>query len=151
MTAKSTSDQIEAYIRALVEQAGRAELKRCQLADRFCVVPSQINYVIKTRFTEKQGYLVESKRGGAGYIRIARLTFSDQHQLLRHLLAEVGEQVSEQVWGQVLTYLSDEGIMTQRETQLVASLASDGVLGQEAAQLRAKMLCHLLQQLDRKG
>ena len=48
------------------------ELQRSQLADTFQVVPSQINYVIKTRFTESRGYLVESKRGGGGYIRIGR-------------------------------------------------------------------------------
>lgn len=151
MPSKSTSDHIEAYIRELVEQTGLAELKRCQLADAFQVVPSQINYVIKTRFTEKRGYLVESKRGGGGYIRIARLTFSDQHQLLRHLLDEVGDQVSEQGLAQVLDYLVSETIMTQREAQLVLGLASDSLLGGQAAHLRAKMLCHLLQRLDRKG
>lgn len=151
MSAKSTSDQIEDYIRDLVEQTGLAVLKRCQLAESFQVVPSQINYVIKTRFTEKQGYLVESKRGGGGYIRIARLTFSDQHQLLRHLLTEIDNQVSEQTWLQILAYLCDEGILTQREVQLISGLAYDNLLGQNSPNLRAKMLRHLLQRLDRKG
>ena len=49
----------------------------------FQVVPSQINYVIKTRFTESRGYLVESKRGGGGYIRIGRIEFSSHHEMLR--------------------------------------------------------------------
>ena len=70
MANKNTSDSIEAYIKALLAQAGMAELKRSELADVFQVVPSQINYVIKTRFTESRGYIVESKRGGGGYIRI---------------------------------------------------------------------------------
>ena len=64
MANKNTSDSIEAYIKALLAQAGMAELKRSELADVFQVVPSQINYVIKTRFTESRGYIVESKRGG---------------------------------------------------------------------------------------
>ena len=66
MSGKNTSDNIEAYIKAILEQAGMVELKRSELADVFQVVPSQINYVIKTRFTESRGYVVESKRGGGG-------------------------------------------------------------------------------------
>ena len=73
MSGKNTSDNIEAYIKAILEQAGMVELKRSELADVFQVVPSQINYVIKTRFTESRGYVVESKRGGGGYIRIMKV------------------------------------------------------------------------------
>ena len=83
MANKNTSDSIEAYIKALLAQAGMAELKRSELADVFQVVPSQINYVIKTRFTESRGYIVESKRGGGGYIRIGKVQFSDHHQMLQ--------------------------------------------------------------------
>ena len=87
MANKNTSDSIEAYIKALLAQAGMAELKRSELADVFQVVPSQINYVIKTRFTESRGYIVESKRGGGGYIRIGKVQFSDHHQMLQDLAA----------------------------------------------------------------
>ena len=73
MKFKNTSDHIEAYIKAILEQSGIVELQRSQLADTFQVVPSQINYVIKTRFTESRGYLVESKRGGGGYIALVEL------------------------------------------------------------------------------
>ena len=81
MGAKNTSDSIEAYIKSILAQAGMVELKRSELADVFQVVPSQINYVIKTRFTESRGYIVESKRGGGGYIRIGKIEFSDRHQM----------------------------------------------------------------------
>ena len=87
MANKNTSDSIEAYIKAILAQAGMAELKRSELADVFQVVPSQINYVIKTRFTESRGYVVESKRGGGGYIRIGKVQFSDHHQMLQDLAA----------------------------------------------------------------
>ena len=75
MTSKNTSDSIEEYIKKILAQSGFAEIKRSVLADNFSVVPSQINYVIKTRFTESRGYAVESKRGGGGYIRIAKIRF----------------------------------------------------------------------------
>ena len=61
MSAKNTSDSIEEYIKSILAQAGIVELKRSELADVFQVVPSQINYVIKTRFTESRGYIVESE------------------------------------------------------------------------------------------
>ena len=76
MGSKNTSDNIEEYIKNLLAQAGIAELKRSEVADFFQVVPSQINYVIKTRFTESRGYIVESKRGGGGYIRIGKIEYS---------------------------------------------------------------------------
>lgn len=151
MPAKNTSDHIETYIKAILESVGKVELQRSQLADTFQVVPSQINYVIKTRFTENRGYLVESKRGGGGYIRIARVTFSDQHQLLRHVISTLAEEISEQGFAEILDYLSGEGVVTDREAQLIFSLAGDDLLGAEAPLLRAKMLHRLLQRLDRKG
>ena len=70
MPVKNTSVNIEEYIKNILAQSGIVELKRSHLADSFDVVPSQINYVIKTRFTESRGYVVESKRGGGGYIRM---------------------------------------------------------------------------------
>ena len=104
MTSKNTSDSIEEYIKKILAQSGFAEIKRSVLADNFSVVPSQINYVIKTRFTESRGYAVESKRGGGGYIRIAKISFSDQHQMLNNLEATIGEQISEQVFTDIFNF-----------------------------------------------
>ena len=102
MSSKNTSDSIEEYIKTLLAQAGIAELKRSEIADVFQVVPSQINYVIKTRFTESRGYIVESKRGGGGYIRIGRIEFSNHHELLCDLLHSVGEQISHQIFTDII-------------------------------------------------
>ena len=69
-----TSDRIARFILDALESAdGTAELQRSSLADRFGCVPSQINYVIATRFSPERGYMVESRRGGGGYIRITRV------------------------------------------------------------------------------
>lgn len=151
MANKNTSDSIEAYIKALLTQAGMAELKRSELADVFQVVPSQINYVIKTRFTESRGYIVESKRGGGGYIRIGKVQFSDHHQMLQDLAANIGETISQQVFNDILQMLYEEKLLTQRETQLLLATTSDEVLGRDALILRASMLKKIIQQVDRKG
>ena len=151
MANKNTSDSIEAYIKALLDQAGMAELKRSELADVFQVVPSQINYVIKTRFTESRGYIVESKRGGGGYIRIGKVQFSDHHQMLQDLAANIGETISQQVFNDILQMLYEEKLLTKRETQLLLATTSDEVLGRDALILRATMLKKIIQQVDRKG
>ena len=129
--ARNTSDSIEEYIKELLGQSGIAEIQRSNLADTFQVVPSQINYVIKTRFTESRGYIVESKRGGGGYIRIVKL--------------------SEQVFTDLIQLLFDEKIITEREGNLILATASDDVLGEDAAAIRSRILRSLLLRLDRKG
>lgn len=151
MASKNTSDIIEAYIKQLLEQSGIVELKRSHIADAFQVVPSQINYVLKTRFTESRGYTVESKRGGGGYIRIVRLRYSDQHQMLGDLMASIGEQISEQVFVDIIDYLFEENIISEREGHLILCLSADDTLGDEAPKIRARMLRQILQRLDRKG
>ena len=150
MRFKNTSDHIEAYIKAILDQAGIVELQRSQLADTFQVVPSQINYVIKTRFTESRGYLVESKRGGGGYIRIGRIEFSNHHEMLRDLLYSIGEQVSQEIYEDILQLLVEQDLMTKQEMTLLVSVATDRVLGEESSVVRANMLRQLLQEVDRK-
>ena len=151
MRFKNTSDHIEAYIKAILDQAGIVELQRSQLADTFQVVPSQINYVIKTRFTESRGYLVESKRGGGGYIRIGRIEFSNHHEMLRDLLYSIGERVSQEIYEDILQLLVEQDLMTKQEMTLLTSVATDRVLGEESSVVRANMLRQLLQEVDRKG
>lgn len=151
MRFKNTSDHIEAYIKAILEQSGIVELQRSQLADTFQVVPSQINYVIKTRFTESRGYLVESKRGGGGYIRIGRIEFSNHHEMLRDLLYSVDEEVSQDIYEDVLKLLFEQELLTRQEMNLLLSVATDRVLGEGASFTRANMLRQLLQVVDRKG
>ena len=123
MRFKNTSDHIEAYIKAILEQSGIVELQRSQLADTFQVVPSQINYVIKTRFTESRGYLVESKRGGGGYIRIGRIEFSNHHEMLRDLLYSVDEEVC-----QDSKYLPPKWLATKRALSIHSLNAFDSFI-----------------------
>ncbi|HEL1623981.1 MULTISPECIES: CtsR family transcriptional regulator [Streptococcus] len=150
MAMKNTSDYIEEHIKAILDQVSVAELRRSELASRFEVVPSQINYVIKTRFTASRGYIVESKRGGGGYIRIGRITFSDKHELVHDLLNNMGEQLSATVYADILQLLFDEGLMTEREGNLFLSTGTDEILGKDASTIRARMMRQILRRLDRK-
>ncbi|HHW4956443.1 TPA: CtsR family transcriptional regulator [Streptococcus suis] len=150
MAMKNTSDYIEEHIKAILDQVSVAELRRSELASRFEVVPSQINYVIKTRFTASRGYIVESKRGGGGYIRIGRITFSDKHELVHDLLNNMGEQLSATVYADILQLLFDEGLMTEREGNLFLSTGTDEILGKDASAIRARMMRQILRRLDRK-
>ena len=147
--ARNTSDSIEEYIKELLGQSGIAEIQRSNLADTFQVVPSQINYVIKTRFTESRGYIVESKRGGGGYIRIVKVRFSDKHHMINDLLQNLADQLSEQVFTDLIQLL--EKIITEREGNLILATASDDFLGEDAAAIRSRILRSLLLRLDRKG
>jgi len=86
----ATSDLIARFILEMLEDSdGSAELQRSVLADRFGCVPSQINYVISTRFSPERGYVVESRRGGGGYIRISRVRTSPS-QIVMHTVNAVG-------------------------------------------------------------
>ncbi|MGT2911507.1 CtsR family transcriptional regulator [Streptococcus cameli] len=147
---KNTSDYIEEHIKSILERVNVAELKRSELASRFEVVPSQINYVIKTRFTASRGYIVESKRGGGGYIRIGRITFSDKHELVHDLLENLGESLSWAVYSDILQLLFDEKLMTEREGNILLATGAEDVLGLEASQIRARMMRQILRRLDRK-
>ncbi|MBY5035594.1 CtsR family transcriptional regulator [Streptococcus gallolyticus] len=150
MVVKNTSDYIEEHIKAILETASVAELKRSELASRFEVVPSQINYVIKTRFTASRGYIVESKRGGGGYIRIGRVTFSDKHDLIRDLQKNMGISLSWPVFQDLMQLLFDEDLITEREGNLFLATARNEVLGEEASFIRARMMREILSKIDRK-
>lgn len=150
MSIKNTSDHIEAYIKEMLDQAGFVELKRSEIAASFQVVPSQINYVIKTRFTESRGYIVESKRGGGGYIRIGRVEFSQQHHLLEALCISLGQSLSHRAFADVLQLLFEQELMTEREGNLLLATSTDEVLGEAAPYIRARMLKRIIHKLDRK-
>ncbi|SDC53071.1 transcriptional regulator [Pelagirhabdus alkalitolerans] len=143
------SDVIEAHLKQIIEQNNRniIEIKRSELAARFSCVPSQINYVINTRFTEERGYLVESKRGGGGYIRIQRLVHSDKTDLLTELIEAIGREVSQQVATAIIERLVEDRFLTVREAKLMISVLDREVLAFQLPtrdELRARLLKSML-------
>ena len=92
---QNMSDLIESYLKNVLHKNETVEIRRSEIADQFNCVPSQINYVINTRFTIQQGYVVESKRGGGGYIRIMKVNLVDEMDVLNALGDLVPEELSE--------------------------------------------------------
>ncbi|MEE0061068.1 MAG: CtsR family transcriptional regulator [Acutalibacteraceae bacterium] len=86
------SDLVAEYIKNILEESnGTAEIQRNELANSLGCVPSQINYVLSSRFTQENGYVVESRRGGGGYIRITRVHFStDKGSIIMHIIKSMG-------------------------------------------------------------
>ncbi len=146
MSAQNTSDIIEAYLRKLLEEAREIEIKRADLASQFDVVPSQINYVIKTRFTPSKGFDVESKRGGGGYIKIFKYHYSAKHEFLLDLAQKLPANLTESMAQDVLQLLFDEHILTEREGNLLLLLLADSDISNSC---RAQMMIKILQKLDR--
>lgn len=111
--AQNMSDMIESYLKAILAQESQVEIRRAEIASQFNCVPSQINYVIKTRFTPQRGYVVESKRGGGGYIRIMKTQLRDDRTSIALLRENVPSRLLERD-AQVMTQqLFDAGIINQ--------------------------------------
>ncbi|WP_027964765.1 CtsR family transcriptional regulator [Halalkalibacillus halophilus] len=121
---RNISDVIEAYLKEVIQSSNSdvVELKRSEIADQFECVPSQINYVINTRFTLEKGYLVESKRGGGGYIRIIRLRPKSKHELLNEMHLICNKPITQQVSFDLLDRLRQEDLISDRELHLMTKL-----------------------------
>ena len=115
------SDIIEGYLKQIIEldEKGLIEIKRSELADKFQCVPSQINYVINTRFTAERGYLVESKRGGGGYIRILRVASHSRDALFNEVARQIDDSASQTAAEHIIYRLIDEEILSKREAKLM--------------------------------
>nr|WP_255700396.1 CtsR family transcriptional regulator [Dethiosulfovibrio faecalis] len=118
---RSLTEVIESHIIELLEGNDEdvVSLRRKELAERFGCVPSQINYVLRSRFTPERGYLVESQRGGHGYIRILRICYETPEARLRHLDDLVGDSITEQEAKRLLVSLQSRGLLDLRERLLI--------------------------------
>jgi len=124
MAEKNMSDIIEAYLLQLLAGETRTEIQRSELARRFDVVPSQINYVINSRFSMRNGYIVESKRGGGGYIRIEKVSLLQEHDWIDQLIHEIGAHITPRTAQNILSLLLDEKFITHRESELTMAMLS---------------------------
>ncbi len=122
--AAGISDMIAGFIQELLNQAGgSAELQRAELASRFNCVPSQINYVISTRFSPEHGYVVESRRGGSGYIRITRVR-TDPKRMVMHTVNSIGETIDARTAAALISNLTSAGILETRDARLLMAAVS---------------------------
>ena len=130
------ADTIAKLIEEMLEESGGAlELQRNEMATRLGCVPSQISYVITSRFTPERGYMIESRRGGGGCIRIVKKKMQ-RNEYLMHFFYAIGETIGERDTAAYLQNLLGNGIVNEREAKLIASAASDSALGELPQPLR---------------
>lgn len=118
---RNISDLIEQYLKHMLDSSdeGAIEIQRNELADKFSCVPSQINYVISTRFTLEKGYMVESKRGGGGYIRIQRVDLPALKSIQFHIEQTIGESVDQAAAEGLIYQLEEADLISKREANLL--------------------------------
>lgn len=121
------SDSIEEFIKSLFEEEDFVEIQRNELAEYFNCVPSQINYVISTRFGPNQGYYVESKRGGGGHIKIKKVNITKSNYLM-HIITNIGEKISSNEVDIFISNFISYNIITEKEAKLLKVATSDNVL-----------------------
>jgi len=146
------SDIIEEFLKQMINETnGSIEIQRNELANHFNCVPSQINYVIDTRFTTERGYYVESRRGGGGNIRIKRANISRPGNYLMHIVSSMGNSISQQSAEVFITNFVDYEVISAREGLILKAATSDKVLGviqmPDRDLLRAAMIKNILMSL----
>jgi len=145
------SDYIAQIIEEMLEDGGgKTEVRRNDLASRLGCVPSQINYVITSRFTPEKGYIIESRRGGGGYIRIVRAQMT-KHEYLMHVFHSIGAELDERSATAFVSNLIDRGFLSEREAILIKSTLTAGSLEHVPAEyknyVRADIMRHIIMTL----
>ncbi|MFT8887486.1 MAG: CtsR family transcriptional regulator [Ethanoligenens sp.] len=142
------SDMISDIIRQMLREAdnGIAEIQRNELASRVGCVPSQINYVITSRFTPEQGYIVESRRGGGGYIRISRVRL-ERGQTIMHVINAVGEKLDRETARIFLSNLREGGILSAASAGLIGAALSDPALRAAPQEMRDALRATIFKQM----
>ena len=122
------SDMIEEFIKELFSEDDEyIEIQRNDLAEHFNCVPSQINYVISTRFKPSQGYYVESRRGGGGYIKIKKVNMAKNNYLM-HIIASLDDQITSNEVDIFLSNFLSYKIISEKEAKLLKVATSDNIL-----------------------
>ncbi len=123
------SDIIEDFIKDMLkEKENGIEIQRNELATYFKCVPSQINYVIGTRFTTEKGYYVESKRGGGGYISIKQVSISKPYEYMMHVILSMGETLSQQSAEIYINNFVDYNIISKEDSVMIKAAVSNNAL-----------------------
>ena len=142
------SDLIASFLQDSLEMTenGVLEVQRSDLAQRFNCVPSQINYVMSTRFSPERGYIVESRRGGNGYIRITRVQV-DRQTLLMHVINTLGSRVDQPSARAILGNLVHAGALEESVGQLMLAAVSDKALAAAPREVRDSLRADILKQV----
>lgn len=122
------SDIIEQFILKTLGDDESVDISRNELANFFSCAPSQINYVLETRFTIDKGFVKESHRGGGGFIKISKINLNDDEYVSNLILESVGDELSQKRFSQILEKLKFEKIISEKEKEIIFSSLSDASL-----------------------
>ncbi|MEZ0536196.1 CtsR family transcriptional regulator [Caldicellulosiruptoraceae bacterium PP1] len=123
------SDIIETFIKELLNSKdGEIEIQRNELAQYFKCAPSQINYVLSTRFTLERGYYIESKRGGGGSIRIMKISIDDNNNFVENLINSINNSLTQHAANSIIDCLYENNFVTEREALLMKVVTNDKTL-----------------------
>lgn len=140
------SDMIEEFIKDMFDNEDSIDIQRNDLAEKFNCVPSQINYVISTRFKPTQGYYVESRRGGGGHITIKKVNFTKSNYLM-HIISSMEDRITAQEVSIFISNFLSYDMITTNEAKLLKVATSDKVLTvdpKERDKLRANIFKNML-------
>ena len=142
------TDLIASFLQDSLEESenGVLEVQRNDLAQRFNCVPSQINYVMSTRFSPERGYIVESRRGGNGYIRITRVQV-DRQTLLMHVINSLGDQVDLSSARAILSNLVQAGALEENTGRSLLADVGDKALGAVPREVRDTVRADIMKQV----
>lgn len=143
------SNIIEKFIIDMMEDAnnGVIEIQRNEMAQKFECAPSQINYVLSTRFTPYKGYYIESRRGGGGYIKIIKVKINEDKNIRNLIINTIGNSITKNKAYDILEGLYGEDIITKRELNIIKAAISERVLkndGIDTNTIRANILKNIL-------
>jgi transcriptional regulator of stress and heat shock response len=143
------SNLIEEFIKNLLSDTenGAVEIQRNELAQHFDCAPSQINYVLTTRFTTDRGYYIESRRGGGGYIKIIKVNITNDKYIHNLISNIIGESITKAKAYSIIDSFVEEELITDRESKLMKVALADRTLSSisvDRNELRANMLKNML-------
>ncbi|NLL30658.1 MAG: CtsR family transcriptional regulator [Clostridiales bacterium] len=142
------SDVIENFIKDMIseEEESIVSIRRNELADKFSCAPSQINYVLSTRFTYEKGYVIESKRGGGGCIVIKRINYHNNREKLKLMVDSIGNSITYSGALSILNHLEEINLITEREYEIIKITINDRTIASSdyKNELRADILKGIL-------
>lgn len=140
------SNSIALRILQMLDQNGQAEIRRNEFAQDLGCVPSQINYVLASRFTPEQGYIVESRRGGGGYIRIRRVSL-DRDMMRMHVINSIGDKLDEQTCRAHILNLLYTHLIEEPTAKLMLAATAEGCFRDVPPERRDNVRARIFKQL----
>ncbi|MBQ8749840.1 MAG: CtsR family transcriptional regulator [Clostridia bacterium] len=141
------SDIIEKFLLDALKQDETMDISRNELASFFNCAPSQINYVLSTRFTTERGFEVISQRGGSGYVRLIKLNFAEDDYLQELITHRLKEPIDYNTTKRIIANLLDNEIINEREQSIILSSISPKALACPISiedKLRSQILKNIL-------